>query len=440
FAAGAGASRIPPVGGIAVGGYLAVLFIVAGFSLLAPAIVRTTAAAVSPVFQRLFGIVGRLASVSLPSSLRRTAVASAALSLATGMMVAVALMVGSFRETVRIWVDQTVSSDLWLRPAKGLTNADVALFRPEIGEALRSVDFIDAIDRVRGKDILYGDSIVTVGSGDFDVAAKRDELPMLRPRSARQAISAAARQNGVVISESFSLKFDKTIGDVVELPTSRGVSRFPVTGIYRDYSNDRGTAVMDRQLYVRTFGDDAINTIVVYLKPGTDLAMARTQLQKRFGPRFGAFVVTNVEIRREVMTIFDQTFMITYALLGVAIVVAVLGIVNTLSALILERSRELALLRAGGLSSNELTIMLVLESAILGIASTVVGLVMGYALSWVLIYVINKQSFGWTIDFYTPVSLIATSLLVTFAAAVLSGLAPARLARDIDLASALKTE
>src|SRR6185295_13233360 len=128
FLAAAIVSRLPPVGGIAVAGYVAVLLVVAGFSALAPAIVRAASRLLSPLLERMFGIVGRLAAASLPASLRRTSIASAALSLATGMMIAVALMVGSFRETVRIWVDQTVSSDLWLRPSKGLTNAQIALF------------------------------------------------------------------------------------------------------------------------------------------------------------------------------------------------------------------------------------------------------------------------------------------------------------------------
>ena len=436
FLAGALVSRLPPVNGIAVAGYVSVLLVVAGFSLLAPAIVRATSRLLSPLLQRAFGIVGRLAAVSLPASLRRTSVAGAALSLATGMMVAVALMVGSFRETVRIWVDQTVSSDLWLRPSKGLTNAQVALFPPRVADELERVPFVDEIDRVRGKDVLYGDSVIALGSGEFDVAAQHGDLPMVAPRSSRDALRNALRTNGVVVSETFALKFDKRIGDVIEI----GRTRFPITGIYRDYSNDRGVVAMDRALYVRTFGDDRINTIVVYLKPGTDRTRARIALEKQFGPKYGAFVVTNAEIRREVMTIFDQTFTITYALLGVAIIVAVLGIVNTLSALILERTRELALLRAGGLSARELRTMLVLESSLLGIASTATGIVMGYALSWILIHVINKQSFGWTIDFHTPATLIAASLAITFLSSALAGLAPARLAARIDIAAALKSE
>jgi len=352
------------------------------------------------------------------------------------MMVAVALMVGSFRETVRIWVNQTISSDMWLRPAKGLTNADVALFPPHVADELEKVPFIADVERIRGREVLYRDTIINVGSGEFDVVRDRGNLPMITPRTAREALDAALRVNGVFVSESFSLKFKQGVGDVVDLPSGR----FPITGVYRDYSNDRGVIVMDRRLYTKAFDDYAINTIVIFLKPGVDRDFARRELERTFGPRHRAFVVTNGEIRNEVMRIFDQTFMITYALLGVAIIVAVLGVVNTLSALILERTRELALLRIGGLSARELTTMIVAESSLLGVASTAAGLVMGYALSWILIYVINKQSFGWTIDFHTPTALIITSLGVTLLSSALAGLAPARLAHRIDIASAIKSE
>jgi putative ABC transport system permease protein len=433
-------SRVPAIDGIPVAGYVSVTLIVAAFSLLAPAIVTATSRLLRPIMTRTAGIVGTLAAASLPASLRRTAVASAALSLAIGMMVAMGVMVGSFRETVRIWVNQTVQSDLWLRPAKGLSNADSALFPASIGDEVQRVPFVRGVDRIRGRDVLYGDTIIAVGSGDFDVAARDGNLPMIKPRSAREALTNAVRKNGVFVSESFAIKFGKNVGDVVRLPIAGGTRDFPITGVYRDYSNDRGVVVMNRALYVRSFKDDAINTIVVFLKPGVDRERARLELERMFGPKYHAFAISNASIRGEVMTIFDQTFMITYALLGVAIIVAVLGIINTLAALILERRRELAVLRVSGMSRGQLTTMLVLESSMIGIASTVVGVAMGYVLSLILIYVINKQSFGWTIEFHTPAALIAASLAVTFLATVLAGFVPSRVADGMDLAAELKGE
>jgi putative ABC transport system permease protein len=438
FIAAALVSRIPPLHGIAVAGYIAVLIVVIGFSLLSPIIVGTTARLTGRSLRRLFGIVGQLAAASLPASLRRTAIASAALSLATGMMIAVALMVGSFRETVRIWVDQTVSSDLWLRPGRGLASAPAAVFPASIRGELQKLDFVAAYDVIRMRRMAFGDSYIAVGGGDFEVAKTRGTLPMVSSGSASAALARAERDGGVLVSESFSIRYHKDAGDSVTLPTIHGQRSFPISGVYRDYSSDRGIVIMARPLYIDSFGDDTINTVSIWLKPGVNPEEGRARLEKLLGPRYHAFAVTNVEIRRQVMTIFDQTFMITYALLGVAIVIAVLGIVNTLAALILERRRELGLLRVLGMTTAEVRRMIVLESSLLGLASTIVGLVMGYALSWILIFVINKQSFGWTIEFHTPVALIASCSLITFAAATLAGIIPARLAERLDLADAIK--
>ena len=440
FVIAAACTHIPPAGGIAVGGYVAVLFVVAGFSLLAPLMITSASKLAMVPLRRVFGLVGQLASASIPASLRRTSIACAALSVATGMMVAIALMVGSFRETVRIWVAQTVTSDLWLRPSHGLSNGDIAVFPAAIANDLAPIPGIAAFERLRGRNVTMGDSIVAVGGADFDVAARFGHLPMITPRSPAAAMGRAIAQNGIMISEPLATKRTLHVGDVLPLPTANGIERFPITGIYRDYSNDRGSIVMARPLFIRAFHDDAINTVVIYLKPGVDVATARAQLEAILGPKYHAFAVTGREIRTEVMRIFDQTFLITYALLAVAIAVAVLGIINTLAALILERTRELALLRVLGMTAAEVRRMIIIESSILGGTSTVVGLVMGYALSWILINIINKQSFGWSIAFHTPVSLIALSLVVTFLSSVLAGIVPARLTSRIDVVSAMKAE
>jgi putative ABC transport system permease protein len=439
FALAAGTSLLPPVHGIAVAGYVAVLFVVIGFSLLSPLIVTAAARIVRAPLGRAFGVVGKLAAASLPSALRRTAVASAALSLATGMMVAVALMVGSFRETVNIWVKQTVTSDLWLRPARQLSNSGPTVFPASIVSDLQKIDFIAAFEAIKGRTLIYDDDLISVGGADFKVAAEFGDLPSIG-RSSRDMLRAALRENGVNVSESFSLKFRKKIGDRIELPTAHGTRSFPIEGIYRDYSNDRGSVMMDRALYLREFGDDTINTVAVYLKKGISPDEGRRRLERLLGAKYHAFAFTNASIRREVMTIFDQTFLITYALLAVAIIVAVLGIVNTLAALILERRHEIALFRVLGMSMAEVRRMVLLESALLGAISTVLGLVTGYVLSLILIYVINKQSFGWTIAFHTPVALIAGSLSATFVASVMAGLLPSRLANRIDIAGSLKRE
>src|SRR5205807_5302641 len=119
------------------------------------------------------------------------------------------------------------------------------------------------------------------------------DLPMIAPRSSSEALRNAIAKNGVVVSESFALKYGSTIDDDITLITITGPRRFPITGVYRDYSNDRGVIAMDRALYTRSYGDDAINTVVIYLKRGVDRDTARRQLETMFGPKYHAFAVTN---------------------------------------------------------------------------------------------------------------------------------------------------
>lgn len=428
FVLAAVAASLPPIGRIPLFGYVAVLLLVAGFSLLSPSMLSRTSDALRRPFGRLLGVPGRIAAGSVAASLRRTAVATAALTLAIGMTVAVSVMVGSFRETVRIWVGQTVQSDLWLRPARGLDDAPRASFPAAIAEKLRGVDFIEAIDRVTMREIVWRDEVISLGGADFETARRFSAFPMIAPGSAAEALDDAMRRRGVLVSESLAIHHGLSVGDVITLPIPDGAARFPITGVYRDYSNDRGTVMLDRELYTRLWNDDSIHTVGVYLREGVDPDEAKRELEERFGSPYRLFAATNSAIRREVMRIFDQTFLITWSLLAISLLVAVMGIVNTLSALVIERRDELALLRVLGLTRSQIRTMIVAESAVIGIAATLLGAGAGWLMSLILIHVINRQSFGWTIATHPPWGMLAASLAIMFVVTTLAGIAPARLA------------
>jgi putative ABC transport system permease protein len=433
-------TRTGPIAGIPVGGYASVLFVVTGFSLLAPLALFAITRSLALPLRRIVGIPGQLSTASMPASLRRVAVATAALSIATGMMVAVALMVGSFRETVDAWVAQTVKSDLWLRPARALSNAQTAVFPAEISDALDELEFVEAYDPFRGRELVYRDTMILVGSGDFDTALNHSDLPMVDPSSAASALTTAVETSGVLVSETFAYRFDVSTGDVILLPTAVGNLGFPVAGVYRDYSNDRGVVIMDRSVWIERYQDDAINTVAIFLREGVDPDTARIEIEKRLGAAFRAFATTNSTIRREVMRIFDQTFLVTWALLGVALVVAVLGIVNTLSAIIIERRAEIALLKVLGVSQSQIRVMLALESGMIGICSTILGVASGWILALILIHVINRQSFGWTIEFAPPMNVIILSVAATFVSTTIAGLIPSGTAHRIAISATLKAE
>jgi len=200
---------------------------------------------------------------------------------------------------------------------------------------------------------------------------------------------------------------------------------FEVLGVYYDYSSDRGVVMMDNATMTRHFGAQRPTGLTVYLRDGTRAAAVRGQLLDRLDGAAGVLIFTNRSLREEVLRIFDSTFAITYALQAIAIIVALLGIVGTLMTLVIERRRELGILRAVGASRGQVRAMVVAEAVLLGTISQVAGVVLGLLLALILVYVVNLQSFGWTIHLSIPwTSLLQMSVLVVLTT-LLAGLYPA---------------
>ncbi|HEU5162721.1 MAG TPA: FtsX-like permease family protein, partial [Thermoanaerobaculia bacterium] len=175
-------TRLPPLFGLPLPGYAAVILVIAAFSLASPLSLHVMAGALGRPLAALFGVVGKLAAASVPASLRRTAIATAALTTAIAMMVSVAIMIGSFRDTVEAWVGQTVQSDLWVRPAARLSNNPTTTLPPELARELDAMPEVAAVDRFRGREVVWRDALITMGSGDFEVSQRFGSLPMIEPR------------------------------------------------------------------------------------------------------------------------------------------------------------------------------------------------------------------------------------------------------------------
>ncbi|MDQ6705819.1 MAG: ABC transporter permease, partial [Acidobacteriota bacterium] len=215
-----------------------------------------------------------------------------------------------------------------------------------------------------------------------------------------------------------------------------GDKQIPVTvkGVYYEYSSDRGYVIFDRSTLLRYLPNQPATNIAVYLEPGTDSAdSARVRRAiLRATASLPIVVAPNELLRRQAIIIFDRTFAITYALEGVAVVVAMLGAANSLLALVLDRRRELGLLRYLGASTPQIRRMILVEAGFLGLLANLLGGALGFALSLLLIFVINKQSFGWTIQFHPPVLLLVTALSLVWCVTIVAGLYPARVASRLN--------
>ena len=220
-------------------------------------------------------------------------------------------------------------------------------------------------------------------------------------------------------------------GDVLALPLGGRTARLRVLDVYYDYSNERGYVLVDRATLLRYLPDPAPSNVAVYLKPGVALDDGRRAVERALAGRRVA-VFTNRTLREEAIRIFDRTFAITWALEAVAVFVAVMGIAGALLALVIDRRREFGLLRFLGGAQPQIRRMILFEAGLLGLLANLAGLALGVCLSLLLIYVINKQSFGWTIQFHWPVAVLAGALTVVYAATVIAGLYPARVATRLD--------
>jgi putative ABC transport system permease protein len=286
--------------------------------------------------------------------------------------------------------------------------------------------------------VFNGTSIV-LAAGEFNVMSRYSDQLFTDGRSAADFADRMINQDRVIVSEPFSIKQGFKKGNTLILPTAEGRVPFVIEDVYYDYSNDRGTIVMDRSTYLRLFHDSSVTNIAVYLQPGADTALARQEIARAM-PSTQLRVLDNAELKQQVLRVFDQTFQVTYALEAIALVVAILGITNTLSALILERRAEFAMLRFLGTDRRQLRNIVVLESGAIGLIGAALGLALGIALSVVLVFVINKQSFGWTIQFIVPGWFVAQSLAMIVIATLLAGLYPAALATRMDAIQGIRAE
>jgi putative ABC transport system permease protein len=431
LAAACGLARLGPVDGRPLFGYASSFATIIGASLLVPAIIFTLARLLRAPLARLLGVEGLLAHANLAASIPRLSISVAALAVSLSMMVAVAVMIGSFRDTVAYWIGQTLQADLFIGPGMQPTvGSEQTLSAPVIDAVSRHPE-VETADRFRNIDLVYRDNLVALGGGSFDIVLKHGSLLFKAPADGREALRRALGTEAVIVSEAFANKYGTKPGDTLTLRTPAGEHAFPVAAVYYDYAVDRGVIVMDRPTFVRYFGDLTPTGIAAYLKEGADPERVRAEILASLGEGHQAFIYTNRDLRSEVLRIFDSTFAITYALEIIAIVVAMLGVAATLLTLVLERRRELSLLRLIGAARRQVQRVVVIEAALIGAASQVIGLIVGLALSMILIYVINVQSFGWTIQFRVPVLfLVQVSVLVVIATAV-AGLYPARRATTL---------
>lgn len=443
-------SLMGPVGELPFFGYVATICLLGALSCLAPICIKTLGWRALRRGSQTMLVGGSLRLIAADQAARhpgRNAVTVSALMVGLAIMIGVVVMVRSFRDTVEFWVDETVMADLIVAPQswlQGRQSGQASRALPGTWDStLSAIDGIAAVDTYREAYVGVAGQSVALVSRDLRLHAQRSRYLMVHGDSSA-ALRRAAENGGALLSEVLATRLQLREGDTLTITTPAGPAAVPVEGIFYDYATDGGKMVMDRAWYRQQWRDDRVTVYSVYLAPGVDAEHVRQSIVTRVagldGMTLPPLVIRNHELRREILEIFDRSFVLTYVLEAIAVLVAVLGIVNTLVTAVLERRREFAALGAIGASTRQVERLVLWEAAYLGLIGAALGVVGGLLLALLLIRVINKQSFGWTIQMTIPGGVILQAVGLALTAALVAGYWPARWAARQPLVEGLREE
>jgi putative ABC transport system permease protein len=423
-------------------GFIAAFFTLSGFSLLTPLFTLWAGRMAQRAAGSVFGIEGTLAGSYLQRALNRSSLVIAALMVSLAMMIGLSVMVRSFRGTVVDWVDTSIKADLYIAPGRGFSGDLGPGLPAEVVQYATRLPSVRHYDTIRNLEIQLRNQPVLIAANELPTLATGERtIRFVETVGGNEAAKRAFLENrAVLVSERFKNLVGIGAGGTLQLTSPRGEVEFPVAGVFYDYSPDVAVVYVPRSLYVKYWNDRAIDGIALHFKEGVSTAAVKEDLERRFASRYQLTLLPNREIRESVFETFDQTFAVTYALQLIAIIVATIGIFDTLIALLLERSRELATLRAVGASAAQINKMTFIEFALIGFFAWIIGVAAGLCLAWQLIYVINRQFFGWTITWTLPFGVLLQALVLALVAAIGAGVLPARAAARRNIAESLQTE
>jgi len=431
--------RVGPIRGVAVGASGSCLALVSAAALLSPRLVLLAHRIAGAMLRGSANVEARIANENLPRSLARTSTTVSALMVGVAMATSFAAFVGSFESSTIDWVDQTLPADLWITSASRLAGGGASLpMASELSKPLSRLPGVDVVERVRMDDIEYRSFPVKLVASEMAAAASRIHLIMLE--GTQDEALQKMKEGGIVVAENFSRRFGVHRGDRIALSGKNGPHMFEVCGVIIDYTSDTGMVMLDRATYADVWGDDRVDTYKLYLKPGSDAEALRREINRRFSDQYDLFVLTNREFRDEVISMLDQAFAVMHVLEAVAIVISVLGVVNALLANVLDRIRELAVLRAVGMLRRQVAKMVVFEGGLFGIVGVLGGVLLGLAIGHVLLRYINVVQTGWYLPYRPSWTSIAEIALLVGTGSALSGWYPARYAARLIIAEALEYE
>jgi putative ABC transport system permease protein len=418
--------------------YAGYLCVILAALLLTPMLARALARLLRPVMRVVRPVEGALAADNLIGSATRTASTVSALMLSLALAIGLAGMARSSYTNIMEWVTAALNADFFVTGSPTLTDNNYRLPDSMFSE-LVTVPGVDDVYRVRTPRIQFGGQSILLVVVEMQKRALRSPPKAIAGNPA-DMYRLAANGQGVIGSENLASLRGLKIGDPIELPTPKGVLRLPLVGIVREYGDLAGEVMLDWSLFQEYWNDDTVDQFRVFLKPGANRETVRSSILRKFSGNRRLFVLSNRELRQYVSGLTNQWFGITWMQVSIAIVVAILGIINSLTVTIHDRRREFGILQTVGAFRHQVRVTIWMEAA--GIA--VIGLILGLALGAIHLYYVleltSRDFPGLRFDYMYPFGVAALLFPVILAAALLSAAGPAEVAVRSSLVEALEYE
>ncbi|MFP4368514.1 MAG: FtsX-like permease family protein [Candidatus Kapaibacterium sp.] len=418
--------------------YAGILPLILGFALLTPSTIVLMIRLIRPIIGKFAGSIGKMAARGVESQLSRTGIAVAALAVAVSAAVGVGTMVSSFRGTVVHWLENRLIADIYVSAPSMISRFNDAPFDKSIADSVRKIDDVKSMNLYREFQVRHEGKLIHVLAAAISVYSY--DTFMAKEGNREEVWNAFENDEAVLVSEPFAYRNELDIGDSLEIPTDRGLNKFRVAGIYYDYSSDMGLVLMHRSVLKKYWDDRMLSGLAVFAKEGVNTDSLIYKIRARMPEGTQMIVRSNKKLLDESVKVFDRTFIITNVLQLLAIGVAFMGILSALTALQLERARELGILRATGLTPGQLRRLVAMQTGIMGFIAGILALPLGNVLAYALIYLINKRSFGWTLQFEFIPELQLQALLLSVGAALLAGIYPGYKMSKTPPAMALREE
>lgn len=407
---GSALAWLPPVGGLPVFGYAAIAALLLGAVLLVPT-VTMTALGLAP---RTHRVVLDTAVSQLRENVSLSALSLASIIVSFSLMVAMAIMIYSFRISFDHWLGKLLPADMQLREPFG---NDTAFWSKDDQARLAMVAGVARVEFRRTRQVFLDPkraavSLISRGADDSDTAA---QLPLIRSAH----IQPDEKTPPAWISEALQDLYGYKMGDVLQIPLAGRMQKFTIAGIWRDYARLSGSVVISRRAYAAATGDESANEGSIWLNTGADAGATERMLRLAVGNGDALEIITSTALHERSLQAFDRAFAITYALEVIAVIIGLTGVSFAASSTALARRAEFGMLRHIGMLRRQVIAMLADEGILTSAFGVVYGLGLGSTLSLVLVYVINRQSFNWSIDLAVPVwQLVLLSVVLIGAAAV----------------------